>query len=166
MAFKGPYPTVFSGHTTGLLISATTFSGGVTNVGTIGPHGISVIGATLQSGGIVDTGIISGGIKIDSHSKIVGSGGPAISVHDTTTYSGGIVNSGAIAALLPPPESVTLPASSRVAPLPPLCPDRLMVPELPTAPLSVSRAPSSTATLAPLRTTGLMLVPPGSSGRW
>src|SRR5690348_6466263 len=82
MAFKGPYPTVFSGHTTAMVISATAFSGGVSNVGTIGPHGISVLGATLLSGGIVDTGIISGGIRIDSHGKIVGSSGPAISVHD------------------------------------------------------------------------------------
>jgi hypothetical protein len=33
MAFKGPYPTKFSGHTSAMVISATTFSGGVTNAG-------------------------------------------------------------------------------------------------------------------------------------
>ena len=36
MAFKGPYPTKFSGNTSAMVISHTTFSGGVTNAGTIG----------------------------------------------------------------------------------------------------------------------------------
>jgi hypothetical protein len=35
MPFKGPYPTKFSGSTTEMVISHTTFSGGVTNAGTI-----------------------------------------------------------------------------------------------------------------------------------
>jgi hypothetical protein len=35
MPFKGPYPTKFSGSTTAMVISHTTFSGGVTNAGTI-----------------------------------------------------------------------------------------------------------------------------------
>ena len=70
MAFKGPYPTVFSGHTAAMVISHTTFSGGVTNAGTIGTGGISVIsGAFLSGGGILDTGTILGGIKVDSSSK-------------------------------------------------------------------------------------------------
>ncbi len=30
MPFKGPYPTVFSGHTTAMVISHTTFGSGVT----------------------------------------------------------------------------------------------------------------------------------------
>src|ERR1700733_9733365 len=98
MAFTGPYPTIFSGNTNGMVVSHTTFSGGVTNTGTIGPQGIAVISSTLLSGGLADTGIISGGIKVDAHSRIVGSGGAAIDVHDTTTFAGGISNAGALAA--------------------------------------------------------------------
>jgi hypothetical protein len=57
MAFKGPYPTVFSGHTSAMVISHTTFSGGVTNAGAIGPGGISVISSAFLSGGdILDSG--------------------------------------------------------------------------------------------------------------
>jgi len=40
MAFTGPYPTVFGGNTPAMVISHTTFSGGVTNTGTIGSGGI------------------------------------------------------------------------------------------------------------------------------
>jgi len=98
MAFTGPYPTVFGGNTPAMLISATTFAGGVTNVGTIGSGGISVISSTLLSGGVVDTGVISGGIKVDARSRIVGSGGAAIDVHDITMFAGGISNGGALAA--------------------------------------------------------------------
>jgi hypothetical protein len=102
MAFTGPYPTVFSGHTTAMVISATTFSSGVTNTGTIGPGGISVVsGAFLSGGGILDTGTIAGGIKVDSSSKIVASGGTtrtAIAVKNTPTFGGGISNAGLISA--------------------------------------------------------------------
>ena len=59
MPFKGPYPTKFSGHTTAMIISGTTFSGGVTNAGTIGAGGISVISSTFLTAGLVDTGLIS-----------------------------------------------------------------------------------------------------------
>ena len=60
MAFTGPYPTTFGGNTADMVVH-TTFSGGVTKVGTIGAGGIAVISSTLQSGGIIDTGIILGG---------------------------------------------------------------------------------------------------------
>jgi hypothetical protein len=80
VAFTGPYPKTFSGSTTGMVVSHTTFSGGVTNTGTIGTGGIAVISSTLQSGGIIDTGTILGGVKVDSHSTVVGSGGPALGV--------------------------------------------------------------------------------------
>jgi hypothetical protein len=89
-----------------MVISATVFSGSVTNVGTIGPGGISVIGSTVLSGGIVDFGgTISGGITIDNHSKIVAS--PfAINVRDTavvvaktSTFGGVISNAGIISAV-------------------------------------------------------------------
>src|SRR5256885_8504729 len=78
LAFTGPYPTTFSGNTGAMVVSHTTFSGGVTNAGTIGAGGISVTSSTFLSGGIVDIGAISGGIGIDSHSRILASGGTAI----------------------------------------------------------------------------------------
>jgi hypothetical protein len=62
-----------------MVVSHTTFSGGVTNAGTIGA-GISVSSSTFLSGGIVDTGVISGGIRIDSHSRIVASGTTAVAL--------------------------------------------------------------------------------------
>jgi hypothetical protein len=85
-----------------MVISHTTFSGGVTNVGTIGAGGISVIsGAFLSGGGIFDSGIVSGDIKVDASSKIVASGGSiltAIAVENTSTFGGGIRNAGLISA--------------------------------------------------------------------
>ncbi len=72
VTFTGPYPTVFSGVATAMVISHATFSSGVTNTGTISPHGIAVISSTLLSGGIVDTGTVFGGISVDGHSRIVG----------------------------------------------------------------------------------------------
>ena len=96
MAFTGPYPTVFSGNTNAMVISATAFSGGVTTAGTIGPGGISVISSTFLSGGIFDNGVIAGGINIDSHSRIVASGGTAIDITRTQTFGGGINNRGTI----------------------------------------------------------------------
>jgi hypothetical protein len=97
LAFTGPYPTTFSGNTDAMVVSRTTFSGGVTNAGTIGGGGISVSSSTFLSGGIVDTGVISGGIRIDSHSRIVASGITAVAIEDTTTFRGGISNAGTIA---------------------------------------------------------------------
>jgi hypothetical protein len=57
----GPYPTKFSGHTGTMLISATAFSGGVTNAGTIGPGGgVVITSSTFLTGGFLNTNIISG----------------------------------------------------------------------------------------------------------
>jgi hypothetical protein len=101
VSFKGPYPTDFTGNTSAMVISDTTFSGGVTNAGVIGPGGIAVISSTFQSGGIRDIGVISGGISVDSHSKIVAGGGhtfTAIAVESTVTFAGGISNAGIISA--------------------------------------------------------------------
>ena len=85
--------------TTGVVISGTV-GGGVTNSGTISPNGIIVkSGAFISGGNIVDTGVISGGITVDDHSKIVASVGSAIDVNDTTTFAGGISNAGSISAL-------------------------------------------------------------------
>jgi hypothetical protein len=103
MAFTGPYPTIFSGHATAMVISHTTFSGGVTNTRTIDSKGISVVsGAFLSGGGILDTGTVVGGIKVDSSSKIVASGGStqtAIAVENTTAFTGGISNAGLLSAV-------------------------------------------------------------------
>jgi hypothetical protein len=96
LAFTGPYPTTFSGNTGAMVVSHTTFSGGVTNAGTIGAGGISVSSSTFLSGGIVDTGVISGGIRIDSHSRIVASSTTAVAIENTTTFGGGISNAGTI----------------------------------------------------------------------
>jgi hypothetical protein len=100
MPFKGPYPTVFGGNTPAMLISHTTFSGDVTNTGTIGAGGISVIsGAFLSGGGLFDSGVIVGGIKVDSGSKIVAADTEnAIAVVNTETFGGGISNAGKITA--------------------------------------------------------------------
>jgi hypothetical protein len=80
-----------------------TFSGGVTNIGTISTKGISVIsGAFLSGGGILDTGTIVGGIKVDSSSKIVASGGStqtAIAMENTGIFVGGISNAGRLSAV-------------------------------------------------------------------
>src|SRR5262249_6286258 len=74
------------------------FSGGVTNTGTIGPGGFSVIsGAFISGGELLDTGTIAGGIRVDSSSRIVASGGNnAIAVENTQTFGGGITNAGTI----------------------------------------------------------------------
>ena len=98
MAFIGPYPTTFSANTGAMVVSHTTFSGGVTNTGTIGAGGISVSSSTFLSGGIVDTGVISGGIRVDGHSRILASSGTAIAVINATTLGGGISNAGIISA--------------------------------------------------------------------
>ena len=75
MAYEGPFPVVFGGYTTAMVISATTFAGDVINSGVIVPGGISVIsGAFLSGGGISDPGLVVGGIKIDSSSRIVATG--------------------------------------------------------------------------------------------
>ena len=84
MAFKGPYPTKFSGNTDAMVISATTFSGGVTNAGTIGPGGVTIISSTFLSGGFLNSNVISStrtGIGIAN-----------------ATINGAIVDSGTISA--------------------------------------------------------------------
>jgi hypothetical protein len=98
VAFKGPYPTKFSGTTSAMVISHTTFSGGVTNVGTIGAGGIALSSSTLLAGDIIDTGVIYDGVRINGHSRIIVSGGTAIDVHDTPRFGGGISNAGVISA--------------------------------------------------------------------
>ena len=83
-----------------ILVSHTDFSGGVVNTGTIGSGGISVIsGAFLSGGGILDLGIKSGAIKVDSRSKIVANPSFAAITVATPTFAGGISNAGTLSAL-------------------------------------------------------------------
>ena len=83
MAFTGPYPTIFSGHATAMVISATTFNGGVTNAGTIGPGGVTITSSTFLTGGFLNTNLISGSAN-------------GISVLSGSTIHGAIVDSGTI----------------------------------------------------------------------
>ena len=110
MAYRGPYPATFSGNTSAMVVSATTFDGSIINTGTIGAGGIAVISSTFLSGGIRDTGTISGGISVDSHSEIVASGAnTAIAVESGGTFGGGITNAGILSA----PSAAFLPARCR-----------------------------------------------------
>jgi hypothetical protein len=101
MEFTGPYPTKFSGHTNAMLISATAFSGGVTNAGTIGPGGgVIITSSTFLTGGFVNTNLISGtanGISVLSDSTIAGAivdSGTIRATKDGILVSGGVVSSG------------------------------------------------------------------------
>ena len=101
MAFTGPYPTKFSGHTNAMVISATAFSGGVTNAGTIGPGGGGIItNSTFLTGGFVNTNLISGtanGISVLSDSTIAGAivdSGTIRATKDDILVSGGVVSGG------------------------------------------------------------------------
>jgi hypothetical protein len=86
MAFTGPYPTKFSGHTDSMKISATVFSGSVTNAGTIGPGGgVIITSSTFLTGGFLNTNLISGTAN-------------GISVLSGSTIHGAIVDSGTIKA--------------------------------------------------------------------
>jgi len=95
MPYTGPFP--FTGSTNQILVSNTSLSGGVTNKGTVGAGGIVVVKSTLTSGGGVNEGVVTGGINVDSQSKISATGS-AIAVLNTTTFGGGITNAGALSA--------------------------------------------------------------------
>jgi hypothetical protein len=100
MAFTGPYPTKFSGHTSAMVISATNFSGGVTNAGTIGAGGVTVISSTFLTGGFLNSNLIAGaptGIAVLSGSTVHGAivdSGRIVASHAGILVSGGIVSSG------------------------------------------------------------------------
>jgi hypothetical protein len=100
MAFTGPYPTKFSGHTSAMVISATNFSGGVTNAGTIGAGGVTVISSTFLTGGFLNSNLISGaptGIAVLSGSTIHGAivdSGRIVATRTGILVSGGVLSSG------------------------------------------------------------------------
>jgi uncharacterized protein with beta-barrel porin domain len=106
----------------GVCVTNTSFTGNITNEGTISPLGIVFTNGTI-TGFIASTGAISGGISLDSQSRISASGtaisisgdfagnisnGGAISsaaatgirVDGVSTFAGGITNSGSISAHL------------------------------------------------------------------
>ena len=100
MTFTGPYPTKFSGNTNEMLISATAFSGGVTNAGTIGTGGVIVTSSTFQTGGFLNSSLISGaptGIAVLAHSTIHGAivdSGSILATQRGIQINGGVVSGG------------------------------------------------------------------------
>jgi hypothetical protein len=91
MGYTGPFPYTNNGTVTSVTVSDTTFSGSVTNAGTISAGGITVIDSSF--GGIFDEGFIAGGISIDKSSEL--DGNLAI-VINAATFLGGISNAGLI----------------------------------------------------------------------
>ena len=90
-AFDNP-----GGHVaTNVCVKNTSFTGNITNEGTISPSGITLQSGTI-SGLISSSGTIYGGISIDSNSEI-SSGGIAVLISGPMT--GGISNAGAISGL-------------------------------------------------------------------
>ena len=82
-------------------VTNTTFTGNITNEGTISPGGITLTGSAM-TGSIQDSGpLIAGGISLDSASKITSSAtatAAAIVIYGST-FSGGITNGGTISVL-------------------------------------------------------------------
>jgi len=76
-------------------VTNTSFTGNITNEGTISPGGITFSNGTI-TGSIISTGTIAGGISLDSKSAI-SSTGTAIAISGGA-FSGGISNNGTIAA--------------------------------------------------------------------
>ncbi len=77
----------------GICVKNTSFTGNITNAGTISSSGISFTNGTI-SGSIIDSGTLAGGIVIDDTSKVT-STKTAISITGPT-FTGGITNSGTI----------------------------------------------------------------------
>ena len=106
MAYTGPYPVKFFFTTTAMVVSNTTFTGGITNSGMITPGGIIVENASTINGGIVDNGgTIAGGIIVaDTKSTIIGTGSTRTGIIIENTPSFGGVSA--------------MPAQSRASPTP------------------------------------------------
>jgi hypothetical protein len=94
-----------SGAVPCIAIDKTSFSGTVTNSGSVGPGGITVTNATID-GGIVNSGTIAArgaGILVNGAAVAGGitnsgaiSAGAGIVISNVATFSGGITNSGMI----------------------------------------------------------------------
>ena len=90
-----------SGLSAGIaIVGVTTFSGAISNAGTIAAKtGININHSTI-TGAIIDSGVVLGssfGIRIDSASQITASTGDAIAVTGST-FTGGISSAGTISA--------------------------------------------------------------------
>lgn len=90
--YTGPFGFTNNSNLSCVNVTNTSFTGSITNTGTISPGGINLTSATI-TGQIVDTGTIAGGITLDSHSSIIASG-PAININSTSSFGGGITNNG------------------------------------------------------------------------
>jgi hypothetical protein len=83
-------------HTTAnVCVQNTSFTGNITNEGTISPSGIALVNGTI-TGAISSTSVIKGGISLDNQSAIIANG-TAIFVGGPT-FTGGIRNAGTISA--------------------------------------------------------------------
>ena len=83
----------------GFCVTNTSFSGSITNEGTISPSGIALSNGTI-TGAISSTGTITGGISLDHASKIIATA-TAISISGPS-FSGGISNAGTISSTTGP----------------------------------------------------------------
>ena len=98
MAYNGPFPVNFTSATSEILVSGTSFSGGVTNAGTVGSGGIVVISSTIPSGAIANTGLISGAVTGIHVAASTIQGAIVDSGIILAASAGILVNSGAIVA--------------------------------------------------------------------
>jgi uncharacterized protein with beta-barrel porin domain len=81
-------------HTTAnVCVQNTSFTGNITNEGTISPSGIALVNGTV-TGSISSTGVINGGISIDKNSALTALGSAIF--FSAPTFSGGISNAGTI----------------------------------------------------------------------
>jgi outer membrane autotransporter protein len=93
--YTGPYPYTNAGSIACIVVANTSFTGDLSNTGTISPSGIAVTGSTI-TGSILSGGTTIGGISVDASSRI-NSSGPAISITGATLL-GGISNAGVLTA--------------------------------------------------------------------
>jgi uncharacterized protein with beta-barrel porin domain len=83
-------------HTTAnVCVQNTSFTGNITNEGTISPSGIALVNGTV-TGSISSTGVIKGGISIDKNSALMALGSAIF--FSAPTLTGGIHNAGTVSA--------------------------------------------------------------------
>jgi uncharacterized protein with beta-barrel porin domain len=81
-------------HTTAnVCVQNTSFTGNITNEGTISPSGIALVNGTV-TGSISSTGVINGGISLDKNSALTALGSAIF--FSAPTFGGGISNAGTI----------------------------------------------------------------------
>src|SRR5262249_32303714 len=102
-AYTGPFPTVFTGSASEILISGPSFAGIGATSGTVTPNGIVVTNASTINGRIEDHAtLLAGGITIaDSKSLITGV--PSVAIIITApTFMGGVRNAGSLQGAITP----------------------------------------------------------------